>query len=112
MTSILFLIGTDTNSDAIISERKNISFFFAAFLKSSLDFERLEKKDDLIDFVFPKLRTPKTSLDKCLKSLVSEDISTDNMVNGIKHCSNLHDRTFIIFFDQCQGNWVGKSLSY
>ena len=28
----------------------------------------------------------KTFLDKYLKSLVSEDPSTSNMVNGIKHC--------------------------
>ena len=33
-----------------------------------------------IDFIFPKLRTPKTSLDKCLRSLVSEDMSTSNTV--------------------------------
>ena len=26
-----------------------------------------------IDFVYPKLRTPKTWVDKCLKSLASED---------------------------------------
>ena len=33
----------------------------------------------LIDFVFPKLRTLKTWLDKCLKGPVSEDHSTSNM---------------------------------
>ena len=51
-------------------------------------------------------------LDKCLKSLVSEDASTRNMVNVHKHCRNLHDSTFIIFIDHCQGSWVGKNLSY
>ena len=66
----------------------------------------------LIDFVFPKLRTLKTCSDKCLKNLVSEDPSTSNMVNGPKHCSNLHHITFIIIIDHCQVNWVGKSLSY
>ena len=40
----------------------------------------------LIDFVFPKLQTPKTWSDKCLKSPVSEDPSTSNMVNVPKHC--------------------------
>ena len=35
-----------------------------------------------IDFVFLKLLAPKTWLDKCLKSPVSEDPSTSNMVNG------------------------------
>ena len=31
--------------------------------------------------------------DKFLKSLVSEDPSTDNIANGSKHCCNLNDRT-------------------
>ena len=35
----------------------------------------------LIDFLFPKLRPAKTWTDKCLKSPVSEDPSTSNMVN-------------------------------
>ena len=38
----------------------------------------------LIDFVFSKLRTPKTWLDKCLRSHVSEDPQRSNMVNGPK----------------------------
>ena len=37
------------------------------------------------DFVFSKLETPKTWLDKCLRSLLSEDTLTSNMVNGPKH---------------------------
>ena len=40
----------------------------------------------LRDFVFPKLRTPETWSDKCLKSLVSEDASASNMVNTPNHC--------------------------
>ena len=32
----------------------------------------------LTDFVFPKLQSPKSWLDKCLKSSVSEDPSTSN----------------------------------
>ena len=35
----------------------------------------------LIAFVFPKLRTLKTWLDKCLKNLVLEDLLTSKMVN-------------------------------
>ena len=42
----------------------------------------LTKKITLLDFVFPKLRTPKRWLDKCLKKPVSEDTSTTNMVTG------------------------------
>ena len=35
----------------------------------------------LTGFVFPKLRTLKTWLDKCLKSPVLEDLFASNMVN-------------------------------
>ena len=34
---------------------------------------------------------PKTWLDQCLKSPVSEDTTKSNMVNAPKHCSNLKD---------------------
>ena len=34
---------------------------------------------------------PKTGLDQCLKSPVSEDPTKSNMVNKPKHCSNLKD---------------------
>ena len=34
---------------------------------------------------------PKTWLDQCLKSPVSEDPTKSNMINKPKHCSNLKD---------------------
>ena len=34
---------------------------------------------------------PKTCLDPCPKSLVSEDPTKSNMVNAPNHCSNLKD---------------------
>ena len=34
------------------------------------------------------------------------------MVNGKKHCWNLEDTTFSIVIDYCEGNYVGKNLSY
>ena len=34
---------------------------------------------------------PRTWLDQCLKSPVSEDPTKSNMVNAPKHCSNLKD---------------------
>ena len=40
--------------------QKNFSDVFTTFLKSSLNFQHFETKMTLIDFVFPKLRTPKT----------------------------------------------------
>ena len=54
----------------------------------------------------------KTRLDKCLKSPVWEDVSTGNMKNGQKHWFNINGRTFLIFIDQCESNWVGKSHFY
>ena len=52
----------------------------------------------------------KTSLDKCLKSRVSEDPWTHNITNGLKHCCNMNDSTFTIFINHCEGNCVRKSL--
>ena len=92
--------------------RKSLIYWNAAFLKSRLSFEHFEIKDHPHSFCISEMRTLKTWLDKCLKRLFSEDPSTSNMVNVPKHCWNLHHSTFIIFIDHCQGNWVGKSLSY
>ena len=64
----------------------------------------LNQKTPVTAFVVPKLRTVKTLSDKCLKSHVSEDNSTCNMVNVPKLCSNLHQGTFTIFIDHCQVN--------
>ena len=72
----------------------------------------LKKKMVLIAFVFPKLRTPKTWLDKCLKGPASGDPSTSKMVNVPKHYWDLHHISFVMFIYQCRVNWVGKNLSY
>ena len=45
----------------------------------------------------------KTLLDKCLKTRVSEDPSTSNMVSGIKQCVNVNDTYFSIFIDHFEG---------
>ena len=66
----------------------------------------------LIDFVFPKLRTPKTWSDKFLKSLVSEDHWRSNIVTVPNHCCNQHHGTFSMLSDHYQVNSVAKSLSY
>ena len=58
----------------------------------------------LTAFVFPKLQTPKTWLDKRLESPVSEDPSTSNMVNVAKHSWKLHHRPLIRFIEHCQVN--------
>ena len=46
----------------LISEKKKIFFsdFLSAFFKCTLNFEPFQKKKiTIIDYVFPKLRTPK-----------------------------------------------------
>ena len=53
----------------------------------------------------------KMGLDKFLKSSVSQDLSTNSMINRTKPCLNLEDSTFTKFLDHCEGNSVGKSLS-
>ena len=63
-------------------------------------------------FVFPKLRTPKTWSDICLKSPISEDASRSNMVNVPKPCRNLHHSSFIRLIGHWQGIFVRKSFSY
>ena len=67
-------------------KQKDFSQFFARFLKPAVNFKDFEKNMTLIDFLFRKLRTPKTLSDKCLQSPVSEDPSTTDMVNVHKHC--------------------------
>ena len=97
-----------------LSEKQKMFYHFSAtFLKSFLYFGHFEKKKmTLTAFVFPKVHTLKRWLDNCLKSPLSEDPSTSNMVNLPRHCWNLHHSNFVTFIDLCQGNWVGKSLSY
>ena len=55
---------------------------------------------------------PKTWLDQCLKSPVSEDPSKSNMVNAPKHCSNWKEDSFTIFINHWEGNFLTKILSY
>ena len=49
-----------------------------------------------------------TSLNKYLKTPISEDPSTSDMVNGPEHFWNQKGRTFPIFVGPCKGNLVEK----
>ena len=60
---------------------------------------------------FRNYRLSKTRLDDSLKSAVSELPSTVNMLKGPKQLSNLHESTFIRFFDHSQEKWFRKYLS-
>ena len=53
---------------------------------------------------------PKTWLDQCLKSPVSEYPSKKNMANVPKHCSHLKDIPFTIFINHWAVNCSTKSL--
>ena len=57
-----------------------------------------------------KYEIEKTELDNCLKSPVSGDSSTSNMVNGLQHCWNMNNSIFTISIDHREDNWVGKGL--
>ena len=60
--------------------------------------------------LFSNYRLQKTWLDKCLKSPVSEDPSTSDMVNGPKRCFSPRASTFTIFVNHCYRNLVRKIL--
>ena len=94
----------------ISNKQKIFSLFYSRFLKSKTNFEHFEKKITSHLIYFRSYRLQKTWLDKCLKNHVSEEPSTNKMVNGSSHCWDLHDSTFIMIIDHCERNWVGKSL--
>ena len=50
------------------------------------------------------------SLEKCLKSPVSEDPLTSDMVNGPNRWCKLNDSTFTIFIDPCEDSYGRKSF--
>ena len=57
----------------ISQKHENFSQFFSAFFKIYIKISNiLKKRMTLSAFMFPILRTPKMSLDKCLKSPVSD----------------------------------------
>ena len=96
-----------------LSQKQKISLnFWLHFWNLDSILNILEQKMILTAFVFPKLRTVKTWLEKCLRRPVPEDASRSNMVNMAEHSSHLHHMVFIIFIDHCQVNWVRKSLYY
>ena len=64
----------------------------------------------LIIDVIPKLRARKKLLGKCLKGSVSVDPSIDNIINGLKKCCNLNDKTFTILINHSEGNSVEKRI--
>ena len=71
-----------------------------------------EKKMIVIANVFARLQTVKTWVDHSLKSVVSEHPWAVNTLKGPKHLWNLHESTFIIFFDHSDEKLLGNYLPY
>ena len=106
MRSILFLIETIYSNIFRSNYLKNGKFFlnfFQNFQYLDAILNIFKPKMTFIADVFLKLRPRKTWLGKFLKSQVSEDPLTGNMVNRLKQCSKLNDSTFTIFIDPCEG---------
>ena len=111
--TILFLIQTIQRYQFRCKYLRNKTLFLNFWINFWILGENLnifQKNMSLLAFLFWKLRTPKTLLEKYLKSSISEDPSTSNIVKLPTHCWNLHRWTAIIFI--IIFNWVGKSLSY
>ena len=88
-------------------EKQNFFFFFFhPFLNLDYVSNILKKRWPSELMYFSSCRLWKISWHKCLKSLVSRDTSTSDMVNGPKDGSTLKTSTFTIFIDHSEGNWV------
>ena len=114
LTSILFLTGTIYSSIFRCNSPTNQKLLlnlFLHFLNLDSIFNIFKKKMTLIGDIFLNLRTPKPLLNKCLKSPISEDPSTSDMVKRQKECWNQNDSTFTIFIDTIERLSDGKSLS-
>ena len=92
-------------------KQKIFSECFFEFSKLWFNFEYFQKKWPSKLMYFWAYRLWKTWLDKRLKSPVSEDSSTSNMVKGPKQIAKLKDITFTIFIDWWEGNSGWKILS-
>ena len=53
---------------------------------------------------------PKTWLDQCLKSLLSEYLSRSNMANATKNCLHLEDSPFTTYIGHWEVNCPTKIL--
>ena len=92
-------------------KQKTFPPFFAHFRNLDSILKIFKKKMTLIADNSSTDGRRKTWSDKCLKSPISEEPSTSNIVNWPKHCWNLNSSTFTIFIDHCGCNSVGKNLS-
>ena len=114
MTSIVFLIEIVYWNIFRCNYLRKIKLFLILFciLLNEIQFWTMSRKRWFSQLMyFWTYGLQKSWLGKCLKSPLSEDSSTSNMVNGPEGCWNLMDRTFTIFIDPCESNSGWKSLS-
>ena len=98
-----------TKWNKIILESKNIFWSFFSIFRIYIKFELLWKKRWASQAItFWNYRLEKVGFLKCLKSLLSEDLWTVNMLKVPKDCLNLHGSIFVIFFDNFEKNQLEK----
>ena len=83
-------------------------FFFFHFLNWDAFFNIFKEKWPSQVNYFWIYGLGKTWLEKCLKSLVSDDPSTRKTGNSVIHCWNLSGSTFTIFIDHSEGYSLWK----
>ena len=95
-----------------LSQKKKVfRDYFFAFSKFTFNFEHFQTKDGPHSWcIFWTYGLEKIWLDNCLKSPISEDPSTSNMVKRPKHCWNLNGSTFTKFIHHCESNSIWKTL--
>ena len=99
------------DSNAIILKTKTFFWFFFSISGIYLKFQTFLNKRwswELVYFGNYWLR--KTCLEHSLKSTISEDSLTVNMLKRPKLLQKDHESTFIIFFHHYQRTWFGKYL--
>ena len=87
---------------------KTFSEFFIASIKSTLNSEYFEKKDQSHSLSITEIidcETGSFGSQKCLKGHLSCNASAVNMVTAPKHCSDLQGTTFILQVERVEKGW-------
>ena len=89
--------------------QKIFAQFFSAFPESTKNLEYFQRKRWASEVIcFWNYKQQKAGLLKCLKSPVSENLWTVNMLKGPKHCTNLYGSIFVTFLITLKQNRVEK----
>ena len=100
-----------TNSNAIISKSKKLSFTFFCISGMYIKVWILSKESWSSQVIsYWNYRLEKAQLLKSPKNPVSEYLRTGNILKGLKHCLNLPGSVFVRFFDHSQGKSAPSTL--